>query len=58
MGLKIILSTKEEDKLCNYIDLMVKWGHSIIPTQLKNKVVKIIQEKVIPFRNGNLEDYG
>ena len=27
MGPKTVLSTKEEEKLCEYIDLMVNWGH-------------------------------
>ena len=49
---KTILSQEEEEKLCEYIDLMVHWGHPMTPTQLKNKVAEITQARVTPFKNG------
>ena len=42
MGPKTVLSAEQEEKLCDYIDLMVNWGHPMTPLQLKNKVVEII----------------
>ena len=56
MGPKTILSMDEEEKLCDYIELMVKWGNPMIPTQLKAKVAEIIQYKVTSFKNGVLGD--
>ena len=52
MGPKTVLSMDEEEKLCEYIKLMVKWRHSMTPTQLKAKVAKITQDKITPFKNG------
>ena len=51
MGPKTILS-KEEDKLVEYIELMVHWRHPMTPMQVENKVAEITQERVTPFRNG------
>ena len=39
---KIMLIHKKEQKLCDYIDDMVKWEHPVIPKQLK-KATKITQ---------------
>ena len=56
MGPKTILSTNEEAKLCVYIELMVKWEHPMIPTQLKAKVAKITQDRVTLFKKVVLRD--
>ena len=56
MGPKTILSQEEEEKLCEYFDLMVHWGHPMTPTHLRNKVAEITQERVTPFKNGILGD--
>ena len=54
MGPKTILTKDEEDKLVEYIELMVHWGHLITPMQVNSKVVEITQERVTSFRNGVL----
>ena len=40
-GHKTTLTSEEELKLVEYMHLMVKWGHSIIPIQVKVKVVEV-----------------
>ena len=52
VGPKTILINEKELKLVEYIHLIVEWDHSIIPTQVKAKVVEIIQERLISFTNG------
>ena len=52
MGPKTILSKEEEEKLVEYIELMVHWGHPMTPIQVKSKVAEITQERVTPFKNG------
>ena len=42
---KTILTQDEEKKLCEYIDMMVHWGHPMKPTQLK----KMVQIKTSSF---------
>ena len=52
MGPKTVLSTNEEQKLCDYISLIVSWGHPMTPLQLKNKVVETTQDRLTPFKDG------
>ena len=52
MGPNPILTQEEEQKLCDYIDDMLKWTHSMTLNQLKTKVVEITQRRVIPFKDG------
>ena len=52
MGPKTVLSAQEEEKVCDYINLMVNWGHPMTPLQLKNKVAEITQDRITPFKNG------
>ena len=52
MDQKIMLSIDEEAKSCEYIELMVKWGHPMTPTELKANVAEITQDRVTPFKNG------
>ena len=52
MGPKTILTKDEEEKLCEYINVMVDWGHPMTPNQLKSKVAEITQNRVTPFKNG------
>ena len=40
-GPKTILSKEEEEKLVEYIELMVHWGHPMTPMQVKSKVAEI-----------------
>ena len=52
-GPKTILTKEEEDKLVEYIELMVHWRHPMTPIQVKNKVAKITQERETPFTRGS-----
>ena len=52
MDPKIILSKEEEDKLVEYMELMVHWRHPMTPMQVKSKVAEITEERVTPFKNG------
>ena len=56
MGPKTILTEEEEEKLVEYIEMMVKWEYPMAPFQLKAKVIKITQLRKTLFKNNILED--
>ena len=54
MGPKTVLIMAEEKELVNYIHLMLHLDHPMTPTQLKNKVAEITQDRITPFKDGIL----
>lgn len=51
-----MLTAEDEKILVIYLDKMIALGHPLNPFQNKLKVADIIQKRVIPFKNGILEE--